>query len=276
VNIAHRHVLPIYPSIDILAGGAISLVWLVRRNWVRVPLALLMLWYVGDTLAVYPNFLAYFSPFVGGPSQGYQHLVDSSLDWGMSLPSLKRWLDEHNPGGREPVYLAYFGTDSPEYNGIKYTRLPSYPEWTSRSIYALAPGIYAISATLYQSAYMDTQGPWNKLAERDYQNCLRNISIYNATLNNPRERAELLEKYPTSFWVKEYVDYDKLRFARLCAWLRHNYAPDYSVDHAILIWKLSQADIDAALFGPPAELEDVPVWNQTVLDPQTSPPKNAG
>jgi hypothetical protein len=54
-----------------------------------------------------------------------------------------------------------------------------------------------------------------------------------------------------------------LRFARLCAWLRHNHPPDDNVAHAILIWKLNRTEIDAALYGPPAELTDTPLGNPT-------------
>ena len=76
-----------------------------------------------SAVGIYPHFLAYFSPIVGGPAQGYQHLVDSSLDWGQDLPGLKHWLDQNRRPG-EPVYLSYFGTGEPDHYGIEAVGLP--------------------------------------------------------------------------------------------------------------------------------------------------------
>jgi hypothetical protein len=211
---------------------------------------------VFDSAVAYPNYLAYFSPLVGGSSQGYKYLVDSSLDWGMDLPGLKHWLDEHNPGGRETVFLAYFGTDSPDYHNIRCKRLPGFFDWRAREVYGLEPGIYAISATLLQSVYTETFGPWTSVYERIYQSCLRNLAVFDQTAHDPAQRAALIGKYPPGFWDREYDAFDKLRFARLCAWLRHHGAPDDNAGHSILIWRLDAAHLRDALFGSPAELDD--------------------
>src|SRR4051812_20421057 len=44
------------------------------------------------SVRVAPDYLAYFNTFAGGSDSAYQHLVDSSLDWGQDLPGLKHWL----------------------------------------------------------------------------------------------------------------------------------------------------------------------------------------
>jgi hypothetical protein len=255
LNIGHRHILPIYPAIYVLAGSA-ACFWSLRARWPKVVVALLLLGPVVDSAVTYPHYLAYFSSLVGGSSQGYKYLVDSSIDWGMDLPGLKRWLDAHNPAGREPVFLAYFGTDSPDYYGIKCKRLPGFFDWRPREVYGLEPGIYAISATLLQSTYTDTFGPWNSGYEQWYQSTLHNLQTLERTARDPQEREALLKKHPPAFWDHQYDAFEKLRFGRLCAWLRHHGVPDDNVGHSILIWRLDAADLHQALFGPPAEMDD--------------------
>jgi hypothetical protein len=215
---------------------------------------------VGESIYIYPNYLSYFSPLVGGPAKGYEHLADSSLDWGMDLPGTKKWLDENNPGNREQVFFAYFGTDSPDYQGIQSHRLPGYPDWRSPKVFPLAPGIYAISATLYQSVYTLTFGPWNTEYEARYQNALRNVLAYEAASKDPAKLAAILHIHPEQFWDNEYDWFEKLRFGRLCAWLRHRRpVPDASVGYSILIWRLNVQELQDALFAPPVEINDSPL-----------------
>jgi hypothetical protein len=57
-------------------------------------------------------------------------------------------------------------------------------------------------------------------------------------------REEAYSKWAAPFAV--------LRTARLCAWLRRPQTrpPDAFVGHSILVWRLTQQDIDDALTGP--------------------------
>jgi hypothetical protein len=209
---------------------------------------------------LYPNYLAYFSPLVGGPAQGYQHLVDSSLDWGMDLPALHDWLKQNNPGNSPPVYLAYFGTDSPDYQGIKYNALPFYPDWRPHIPFGYGAGIYAISATLYESVYTLTFGPWNTRFEQKYQFTLKEMESYQESEHNPTLHAQLLRLHPQKYWDDEYGWFEMLRFARLTAWLRHHKpTPLANVNYSILVWQLTVPDLQAALFGPPPEINDDPI-----------------
>ncbi len=256
INLGHRHVLPIYPSLYVLAGAA-AIGWGRRARWTSLAVAALLAWRAADSVAARPSYLAYFGPQAGGTENGYKHLVDSSLDWGMNLPALKRWLEANNPGDREPVYLAYFGTDSPEYHGIKSQRMPGFFNPKLRPTrYALRPGHYAISATLFQGIYLAASGKWNDVYERIYRAAMRNVATVEATAHDPVRRAELLRQHPIEYWQNEYTVHDHLRFARLCAWLRHQGEPPHHVGHAIFIWKLSEADLAAALFGPPVEMAE--------------------
>ena len=76
--------------------------------------------YVGQALAAWPHYLAYFNLASGGPAQGYRWLVDSNLDWGQDLPGLRRYLDEHTEPGR-PHYLSYFGSADSNFRTISAT-----------------------------------------------------------------------------------------------------------------------------------------------------------
>lgn len=255
LNIGHRHVLPVYPAFDVLIGASV-VAWETGRRWLRIALAAVLALFAGESVALYPDYLAYFNPLVGGPKEGYRRLVDSSVDWGMDLPGLRDWLARHNADGREPVFLAYFGTDSPDYYGIKCTRLPGFFDLRPRQIYAFHPGIYAISATLLQSVYTSPLGPWNPVAERDYQTRLRYVLQLEDAGADPGRRAALLRQFPREFWDLQYDAYEKLRFARLCAWLRQHRPPDAEVGYSILIWRLTTADLKEAVFGPsPDEAE---------------------
>jgi hypothetical protein len=65
-----------------------------------------------ESVACFPNYLAYFNVLAGGSAHGYRHLVDSSLDWGQDLPGVKRYIEGHPEAA--PAFLAYFGMASPD------------------------------------------------------------------------------------------------------------------------------------------------------------------
>jgi len=250
LNIGHRHALPLYPPLFVLAGSA-SLAWSIKSQWPRWGAILLLGWLVWDSWAIRPDYGAYFTELSGGAATGYRHLVDSSLDWGMDLPGLKRWLDVHNPEDREPVYLAYFGTGSPDYYGIRSQRLPGFVDWRRPGYFPLGPGIYAISATLLESDVPPTFGPWNPTYEQLYQRAAHDAEEWAQGQSDPKLKAQLLRRQPEAAWTAHLVDLDHLRFGRLCAWLRQRRPPDAMVGYSILIWRLSSEDLQAALTAPP-------------------------
>src|SRR5205085_3857962 len=102
--------LPIYPALFIACGAVVYLLRKNQRAIFATAVTILLLWQMAESFIIRPNYLAYFSQVVGGPSRGYEHLVDSSADWGQDLPALRTWLDEHAAMvGGKPLYLAYFG-----------------------------------------------------------------------------------------------------------------------------------------------------------------------
>jgi hypothetical protein len=96
LNIGHRHMLPSYPPMFIFAAYCVFLPlvsphgpWFVRILIRTVALALAVTSLAALVWEVRPHLLApipFFNLLVGGPSEGYKYLVDSSLDWGQDLP----------------------------------------------------------------------------------------------------------------------------------------------------------------------------------------------
>jgi hypothetical protein len=256
INIGHRHVLPIYPSLYVLAGAA-TLLWM-QGAWPKLFLVGSIVALAVDSVVVRPHYLAYFGPQAGGPENGYKHLVDSSLDWGMDLPALRQWIDEHNPNEKEQMFLAYFGTDRPSHYGIRARRLPGFLARREFAPSTLGPGYYAISATLYEAVYTAAFGQWNQTYEDLYRAALAKILTFERTADDPVRRAELLRQIPVTEWMNIYDMFEDLRLARLCAWLRHQGSPPEKVGHSIFIWKLDYPALAAALVGPPVELSDGP------------------
>ena len=211
-------------------------------------IGLLLAALAAETIRAYPHYLAYFNPLVSR-ERAYRHLVDSNLDWGQDLPGLKGWLDaQATSRGNVPVYLDYFGTGSPEHYAIRATRLPiRQPQTDGDSLHG---GIYCLSATALQSVYSATPGRWNVTFERVYQ-------ALAASRGRPPQPGtpedQQLESLRHAF--------PDLQLARLKAFLRKR-EPDAQIGYSILIYQLSDADVAAALHGPPAEL-DAQSWSQT-------------
>lgn len=254
LNIGHRHILPTYPVLFIFAG---TLGWAWRRarahsrpagTMLALLLAGLLGWQAAEVARIHPHYLAYFNPIAGGPAQGYRHLVDSSLDWGQDLPGLAKWLAVHRQPG-EPVYVSYFGTDEPARfvpDAVLMPRLPGFDR--PRPWYWCEPGLYAISATMLQHVYMPQRGPWTLENERQYQEMRLNDANFRALKAAPRDQSKPLLGLAPAQWAAAWNRYEILRFARLCHYLRAR-RPDAQPGYSILVYRLSQAEIDAALNG---------------------------
>lgn len=243
LNIGHRHILPTYPVVFILLGAFGS--WLNRRRPAALVVVLALAgWHVGESLWIRPHYLAYFNELVGGPANGWRHLVDSSLDWGQDLPDLARWLRTHNSGApREPVYLSYFGTGDPRYEGIAATRLPTLPNLPPKPPwYRLGPGLYCVSASMLQVVYGPIRGPWTKQLEAEYQHLHAIESTLLAYQSDPAKRRKLQHDVADQKWRAVWNRYDQLRFARLCFYLRAR-QPDAVIDYTIFVYRLSAEEI---------------------------------
>jgi len=236
LDIGHRHILPMYPVLFIMAGGAAAL-GRPRWRWPAVIVLWLVVWFTGESIWIRPSYLAYFNELIGGPANGYRHLADSSIDWGQDLPGLKTWLDEHAQG--RPVFLSYFGSGDPVYYGIHATRVAddNFDLRLPRRFPALlTAGLYCISATQFDQVYSRARGRWDEEKEGDYQRQLHTIM----------QRARSPEPHPPLDVLQRFEDF---QFARLCYFLQ-NRQPIAEIGYSILVFDLDDKDVAAALYGP--------------------------
>jgi hypothetical protein len=225
----------------------------IRGRVIVAAIGVAFLAHVVEAMRVSPDFLAYFNELAGGPDKGYQHLLDSSLDWGQDLAGLGRWLEANNPAGPQEstVYLSYFGNAPPEYYGIHPVYLPGFPDLIApRQPPALGAGLYCISANMLQSLFLfDAPGAWSQAYETRYQDVLYNIRLLESTASEPQARARLIKQTGAEFWPRLYFLYERLRVARLAAFLRKR-KPDASIGHSVFVYRLTDEDVRHALLGP--------------------------
>lgn len=162
INLGLRYILPAFPFAFIAMGKVAR--WAqdqrppLRRAAVS-GIAFALLGTVGASLSVHPHYLAYFNWLSGGPDRGSEHLIDSNLDWGQDLVTLRNWLRTHAPG--EKVGLAYFGQINPNILNLRREgfdwflpppapgslRPLSNPAVLDGPASHLTPGLYAVSAS---------------------------------------------------------------------------------------------------------------------------------
>lgn len=277
LNIGQRHLLPIYPALCILAGGAAYWIEVLldrapkaepvrerrkQRTQAIAPRSVspaaktaaivaiaLLGWHVAESALIRPSYLAYFNQLAGGPAQGYKHLADSSLDWGQDLPALKAWLDREGlqQPGASPVYLSYFGTARPEYYGIQATLLAGFVDRRPpRPPVPLGAGVYCISATVLDVIATMFYKPEY---ESNYQAAMRNSEIFAQASRSEETLSALLRQTGEDYWRQLFSQGDQLRTGRLVTYLRRR-QPDAMVGYSILIYRLTDKDVAEALKGP--------------------------
>lgn len=270
LNIGERHLIPSYPLMMVLAGG----VWpAVRGRWLSAVVIGLLALHAVDVTSRYPFSLSYFNQLVPRGRE-YQWLVDSSLDWGQDLPRLARRLPGFvRPG--EPVYLNYFGscgpdTVLPDAELLGLAPRPGAPQ-------LLRPGVYCLSATSLQAVYDEPFGRWCRKFEQTYQNCreyalprqagggagapsaptfegLDGLSRSDLVLDDIGDSGNIDDEARVA--AVAVSSFNILQAGRLRAFLRHR-PPDATIGGSILVFRLSAADLERALIGPPAELDEV-------------------
>ncbi|MFG2810765.1 ArnT family glycosyltransferase [Streptomyces massasporeus] len=96
---------------------AAGCVLLVRRRWVSVGVAALVVFAAVSSARAYPYYLPYSNEAFGGPSRTREWLHDSNVDWGQDLGRLADRLRDRYPGER--VWLVYKGSGVPSFYGIE-------------------------------------------------------------------------------------------------------------------------------------------------------------
>jgi len=242
-NVAH-YIFPLFPSTFVLAGAAGR--WFSGKHRVaQISVCLGLLLLAFESFSIRPSYLAFFNNFVGGPRNGYKHLLDQ--DDGRALIELNKWL-EGDITPNQPVFVSYFGQSSPSYYHIKGYRLPTLLSLDppDPSPVSLTGGIYCISVANLDCVSMPVIGKWAVPYENAYQQFL-------ADSRRPREKITPMSLDQKQAKVHEKALFETLQFCRLCAFLRHR-EPDTQIAYSILIYRLTDEDIHQALFGPPAEL----------------------
>jgi len=179
LNIGHRHLLPIYPFLFVAAGRLLKRCrpTFAPGQWPRLAACLFAV-ALGCSVVfappwrpqvVFADHLSYFNELAGGPDHGYQHLVDSNLDWGQDLTKLARWLREQ--GIVEPIGLLYFGSADPRFHGISHLNLPggfAYEPMQEKLPVEQPPRYLVVSATHLQGTYLGAAGrrAWQQFLRR--------------------------------------------------------------------------------------------------------------
>ncbi len=128
-----RYAFPCLPLLYILGSQAVD-----RSGWrCRTVIALLLVWYVGSSLSVWPQSHSYFNELFGGPTHGHRMLVDSNLDWGEDLHYANRWRRSHPEA--QPLYYAFVTDDfaahlTPDWKPVPD---PPSPGWYLASIHRI-------------------------------------------------------------------------------------------------------------------------------------------
>jgi hypothetical protein len=233
LNIGHRHIMPVYPVLFVMAAGAAC--WIERPlGWKGALVAALAAWFAAESVWIRPHYLAYFNEFVG-PSNAWKHVVDSSLDWGQDLPSVKRWIDAHPPGG--PVFISYFGSGDVVYYGVRATRVGdvNFDVRERRAPAILKGGLWIIGASQFQQVYTEARGRWDLEKEARYHQLLDQVLE--------------LAKSGGKLTASEANTFEEFQFARLCHYLRAR-EPLVLLDYTFLIYRLTDDEVMQALYGP--------------------------
>jgi len=254
LNIGHRHILVLYPILAVIGAWSFFSAgrWARGRRIVGAALILVL---IAETVMIWPHHLSFFNRLVVGPAEAYRYVVDSSVDWGQDLPSLREKLEQLSAerGQSERVYLSYFGTASPTAYGIEARRLPSYAplDETRVDLRPLEGGLYAVSVTMLQRVYLDCFGPWDARREEVYVELRKLVREVRQAGAERREQIVAgvggFERFTRL--SKRYADF---RFGRLCLYLERQ-TPVARAGYSILIYELSEEDLQRALDGPPAE-----------------------
>jgi hypothetical protein len=154
------------------------------------------------------------------------------------------------------VYLSYFGAGNPTHYGIRAIRLPGFIDLDApqRGIrFMLDGGVYCISATMLQTVPKGPSGPWTEGQEGAYQTALANVMRLLQT--GPDNVQAVLRGPDGPAWTKELLRFDQLRFKRLAVYLRHLKEPDDQVGYSILIYRLTDDDVEKILLGPSVDIQ---------------------
>mgnify|MGYP001607591414 CR=1 FL=1 len=198
LNIGVRHILSTMPFIYILTASSIKK-WICNVDYLVIQLslkrildsiinflkifikggliAILLIWYLAETLLVSPYFISYFNEFAGGVNNGYRYVTDSNYDWGQDLKRLTAFVDEKDIN---KIAVDYFGGGS-----AKYYLNDKVEYWQSSKGNPKKQGIdwLAVSINTLQSAFGKLAPGQNRNPEDEY-NWLKEINPVRNGISN--------------------------------------------------------------------------------------------
>jgi 4-amino-4-deoxy-L-arabinose transferase-like glycosyltransferase len=160
-NIGLRYLLFLFPLLAVwcgrIAANAGTLAGRVTRA--HASAALLACLFFG-TIIAWPDYLAYFSPAIGGGAAGHRYLLDSNLDWGQGLIELRSFLERNHV---DRISLAYAGRVRPDLYGLNYENLGDAPP--KESVVAVSANLvwgrtYFVNGTNYWPKSPDVYAKW--------------------------------------------------------------------------------------------------------------------
>jgi hypothetical protein len=96
-------------------------------------------------------------------------------------------------------------------------------------------------------------GLWSRAYEQQYQAALAERELYQGANSDPVAGIATVANPDAVSWVNKKQTFQRLRFERLCAYLRHR-LPEAEIGCSILVFDLNERELNHALYGPPAEL----------------------
>jgi hypothetical protein len=147
INIGYRHVMPLTPLMFLAALGAMQP--FSKRRAFQAAAVAGGLWLAAESAWIYPQGIAYFNEWAGGPDKAWRYLADSNLDWGQNWPQVAAYAKAHNI---EMVEFAYFGQDRPWFylpgHQVHTLPTPFCGECVPGDVFEPKPGFYAISVNM--------------------------------------------------------------------------------------------------------------------------------
>ncbi len=174
----YRYILPAFPFMILLCG---SLFTERQRAAGNIPCLFFLLAGAISSLAQFPDSLAYFNAWTGGPSHGSQYLLHSSCDWGQDLYKLAAWVRDQNNIDRSVIRIEISGPLERNTLELPDKRIPRRKDPDGRlnsNERLVSPGKYAISINILRARH----SPYRYLEKLDPANFIgHTILVYNVT-----------------------------------------------------------------------------------------------
>lgn len=130
-----RHILPIYPFLIVLAGGAAWMLSRQSRRWAYVVTIFLAL-HIVSSLWAFPNYLPYSNEAFGGPSRSYRVVSDANVGWEGGLKAMQSYINSRHI---THCWFAFDGPNDPAYYRIPCSPMPTLFSWLLRHPQGVVP-----------------------------------------------------------------------------------------------------------------------------------------